>query len=219
MVRRAACLVMFICLSFGVPASAHADLLDFIWDMTGPQFIGGGYGCTFDFKAKLRRCKSSAGMGALAIKRQLLRSQAKWEPFFTIGGEVLVSTGKNSKDEDSGVVTDYRFGQAWRAAFTPGVSVRSHQLDGGREILHGVGITWDRLIGHDFKPFDKFGIIVTPVEFIFGDYSIAGKVRMYPNSYTADEFGFGERLDYNRPFEAAYGVSFNVLNPLKLFGK
>jgi hypothetical protein len=35
--------------------------------------------------------------------------------------------------------------------------------------------------------------------------AVAFEIRLYPNGFTADEFGFGPRLDFNRPNETTYG--------------
>ena len=53
---------------------------------------------------------------------------------------------------------------------------------------------------------------IVPVEVEFRRRLAVGfKVRIYPNGFTDDEFGFGPRLDFNRPAEITYGASVSYI--------
>lgn len=185
----------------GAPRLVHAGLAEFIWKMSGPQFIGIGYGCTFDFKlAPQDRCRATT---VFASEEQRAKRNPR-TPFLYLGGELQFSTGRN--DDDG---TDYTVGQIWRAAVTPGVSFLA--FDAGRvPIYAGAGVSWDLLFGNDFRRLDKFAITVTPAEAVIRDnHALALKLRIYPNAYTPDEFGFGAKQDYDRPKEVAWGVSYS----------
>lgn len=205
MLRRIACAGIFVFALVGLPGVAHAGLIEFIWKMSGPQFIGAGLGCTFAPDFALHNCRLG-GTAALEIERQRAQDPRARGPYLFVGGEAQFSTGLNDSDG-----SDYKVGQIWRTALTPGVSYRAFQV---REvpIYIGAGLSWDLLFGKDFSAFDKFAISVTPAEAIFRQkYALALKLRIYPNAYTSDEFGFGPRQDFNRPTEVAYGFSFSYL--------
>ena len=202
--RRIAYAGIFVFALLGVPRVASAGLIEFIWKMSGPQFIGAGFGCTYDRDFVRQNCR--LGTAALAIERQRDQDREFRGPYYFLGGELQFSTGRN--DEDG---SDYKVGQIWRGALTPSVSYRALQAR-NVPIYIGAGLSWDLLFGKDFSAFDKFAIAVTPAEAIFGEkHALAFKLRIYPNAYTSDEFGFGPRQDYNRPWEVAWGVSYSYL--------
>jgi hypothetical protein len=201
MLRRAASLGILLFAVFGMPRTSDAGLIEFIWELSGPQMIGGEYGCSFNLKWQLQTCRP--GVSALTERRS-----SRFGPYIFLGVEGQVSTGKNSDDRP------YEFLKNYRIAFTPAVSVQSGSL-GKSHIYHSVGLTYDLLFGlarkeaptTDSYSFDKFGFTITPIEFVFERFSVGAKVRIYPNGFTADEFGLGPRLDYDRPAEATLGVT------------
>jgi hypothetical protein len=204
MLRRIACAGIFVFALVGLPHVAHAGLIEFIWKMSGPQFIGAGFGCTYDRNFVRQDCR--LGTAAFAIERQRAQDQIARGSYLFLGSELQFSTGLNDADG-----SDYRVGQIWRAAVTPGVSYRAFQAR-DVPIYIGAGLSWDVLFGKDFSAFDKFAISVTPAEAIFRQkHALAFKLRIYPNAYTSDEFGFGPRQDYNRPMEVAWGFSYSYL--------
>jgi hypothetical protein len=211
MLRRTACAGFFVMALLGMPRPGEAGLIEFIWKMSGPQFLGLGAGCTFDTKLVRQNCK----LGTAAFKLQQerdrrrfanLREQTFRGPFIFVGGELQFSTGLNDADG-----TDYKVGQIWRGALTPALSFWAFDVK-QTPIYVGAGVSWDLLFGKDFSAFDKFAITVTPAEALLGrskKHSVALKLRIYPNAYTSDEFGFGPRRDYNRPTEVAFGFSYS----------
>ena len=219
MLRRTACAGFLVFALLGMPRAGEARLIEFIWKMSGPQFLGGGGGCTFDTKLVRQNCK--LGTAAFKIqeerdrrKRANLTEQRFRGPFIFIGGELQFSTGLNGPDGPDGTEgPDYKVGQIWRAAMTPALSFWAFDV---REtpIYVGAGVSWDLLFGKDFGAFDKFAITLTPAEALLGKskkHSLALKLRIYPNAYTPDEFGFGPRQDYNRPVETAFGFAYSYL--------
>jgi hypothetical protein len=204
MTRRLAALVLFAGVLFGAPRPSEAALMDFIWGLSGPQLIGAGFGCRFGFEGKVRLERCIWGTPPAPAKADLNRA---WKRvYFSVGGSAFVSTGK---DSDTNV--DYRWFDVGMLAFEPSMSFNSGN-PGGVRIFHGIGPTYDVLFGlrRDFPTFDKLGIRVTPVELDFDDQRavVALTVRLYPNGFTDDEFGVGQRVDVDRPFETVVGVSF-----------
>lgn len=202
MLRRTVCAGMFAFALLGTPRLVHAGLVEFIWKMSGPQFIGAGYGCSFDFKLVRQDCRVTTVFAAEEERKR--RDRPVREPYFFAGGELQFSTGRNDSDG-----SDYKAFQLWRAALTPSVSF--YAFDAGKvPIYAGAGVSWDLLFGKDFRRFDKFAITVTPAEAVIREnHAVAFKLRIYPNAYTSDEFGFGPRQDYDRPTEVAWGFSYS----------
>jgi hypothetical protein len=185
-----------------VPRPSEGGLIEFIWELSGPQMLGLGAGCAFDLAEEefdWRFCRATLPL------RTLRTTGDKTRPLLFLGGEYAFSTWKNAGD------VDYALFKIHRLAFTPELSyelVRGTPTCPG--IYAGAGITWERFFGADFKPFDKFGLTLTPLELILRQkYSVAIKIRVYPNGFTPDEFGFGPRLDYDRPTEVAFGAAFS----------
>lgn len=207
MLRRTTCAGFFVVALLGMPRVGEAGLVEFIWKMSGPQFLGLGAGCTYDTNFVLQNCK--VGTAAFALQRERAQRGERFRgPFFFVGSEVQFSTGWNGSDG-----TPYEAFQLWRAAFTPGVSYWAFDV-GGRPVYVGAGVSWDLLFGKDFRAFDKFAFTLTPAEVLLGrreKHSLALKLRIYPNAYTPDEFGFGPRRDYNRPTEVAFGFAYSYL--------
>ena len=114
-----------------------------------------------------------------------------------------------SKDSDT---QQYGWFDANMVAFEPGVLVFSKASDSSElRVAHGTGMTWGLLFGDNFRRFDKFGFSIIPIEVSYKKFIVAAKIRIYPNGFTDDEFGFGPRLDFDRPAETTYGFSFSYL--------
>lgn len=196
MMKRLVAFVLFLGVVFGAPRVGEAAIMEFIWGLSGPQLIGIGVGCKFD-GGKLVFCPGDTKPRGDAWSRVL----------FTAAGSVLVSTGRNA---ESGV--DYRFGDVGMIAVEPNVSFNSVNTESGVRVFHNIGPTYDILFGlrRDFDTFQKLGIKVTPLEVVFRDDRavFAFNLRLYPDGFTDDEFGVGQRLDYDRPFETVIGVTF-----------
>jgi hypothetical protein len=211
MLRRTACAGFFVLALLGLPRVGEAGLIEFIWKMSGPQFLGVGAGCTFDMNFVRQNCKLGTASFKLEEERSRRRLQRSGEfrgPFIYLGSELQFSTGLNGSDG-----TDYKFGRIWRAAFTPGLSYWAFNVR-NTPIYVGAGVSWDLLFGKDFSTFDKFAITVTPAEALLGKsnkHSLALKLRIYPHAYTPDEFGFGPRREYDRPTEVAFGFAYSYL--------
>ena len=206
--RRTAAVAVFLLAMLAAPRRSDAGVLDFIWEMSGPQMLGPSIGCMLTFKGELRRCLVSP-----LLTQRMLGDKGFQGPFLYVAGEYTFSTGKNAGGHD------YKFFNTHRLAFAPQLMVRSTRVN-NIDLFHAAGITYEYLFGvddADFPSFDKFGFVFTPVEFAFPKFSIAPKIRVYPNGYTADEFGFGPPPDDpDRKHEWTYGLSVSF--PLKIGG-
>jgi hypothetical protein len=193
---------MLLFLVFGVPRRSDAGLLEFIWELSGPQLVGSGFSCLYSLQFKPLECR----IGGVFLKPVSEQPKNPHGPFLVIGGSGLVSTGKDSDTQQ------YGWFDANMVAFEPGVIVFSKVSPSSElRVGHGTGVSWGLLFGDNFRRFDKFAYSIVPVEVSYKKFIIALKIRIYPNGFTDDEFGFGPRLDFNRPAETTYGFSFSYL--------
>jgi hypothetical protein len=202
MLRRVAIAGMVLYALLGVPRASHAGLLEFIWEMSGPQFIGSGAGCLYSLKLKKQECR----IGGIFLLPESQKTGNPHGPFLVLGGSAFFSTAKNSETQE------YGWFDANIVALEPGVLAFSKV---GSETTwrfgHGAGVSYARFFGDNFKPFDKFAVSIIPVEATRGKWILGLKFRIYPNGFTDDEFGFGPRLNFNRPAEFTWGGTISYL--------
>lgn len=196
--------------------TTEAGLADFIWGLSGPQLIGLGFGCRWEFGTPPKREVCEVG-GSAPVKFSANAEETKH--FFSIGGMVFRSTGRDSENQTE----RYSPGDVYMIAFEPSVSVRK-RYPGVHNIYHGVGPTINYLFGHrrdypdvngDPQKFDGFwkgGVKVTMAEKVLAKQHLAVgvNVRLYPRGFTDDEFRPGGRLTIKRPFEAVWGGYVNI---------
>ena len=212
MVRKFVAVGALFVAMLGTPRTSEAGLFDFIWEMSGPQMVGAGYGCLFSPPPRIvkKGCRLGGVAGYSALletEGQRAANQKEERLFVALNGAYYFSTGKNSKDPATGEKVDYLFFHEHMVAASPALVVQSARW---REFTfyHGTGISYNFLFGQDFKAFDKFAFTITPIDVAFRRVSAGFTLRLYPNGFTQDEFGFGPRLDYNRDSEWVLG--FNV---------
>ena len=78
-------------LILSTPRTGSAGIGELIWEMSGPQMVGGGIECKFTIELKLEQCYvdcSNSALGVSGAPRKRVR--------FSLDGGVYVSTGKNS---------------------------------------------------------------------------------------------------------------------------
>lgn len=181
------------------PRSASASIIDFIWEMSGPQMVGLIFYCEFDPSTKQLECR--------AFDKRVYgnaRPRAERRLWLNIPGAGYISTGKDSDDRE------YDFGKAQLFSFEPALEVRSITRRLG-VMHHGIiGLSYFFLTGSGFEHFDKVGLKFVPIGFTFRNgVNLALSLRVFPNGFTADEFGVGTRQhDVDRPWERVYGVAF-----------
>ena len=200
--RRCAAVGVFLVALLGMPRTGHAGILELIWALSGPQMIGAGYSCLF--RPPLERLGCRIGSSAATIKNDTPPPPRVGELLFVLGGVVFTSTSKDSDTQQ------YDWFDANMVAFEPGVVVFSRvpPVDGWR-VSHGAGISYDLVFGDNFRRFDKFAFTVTPIQLTYKRLTFGIKLRIFPNGFTDDEFGFGPRLDFNRPAETTVGAGFS----------
>ena len=200
--RRAAKDYLFICLIAsgvlaGVPAVANAGLIDIIWDMSGPQMIGDVGRCRVPVTGGETKCSF---FGAPNGENPDVMETRAW---VSLEGGVYFSTGKNEGD------TDYEAFRTFMLSFEPVVEVGSLTFNTGRvRLFHGAGLASHFLFGPDFRRFTNAGFKLRPVGVEIGDrLEVSLNIRLYPDGFGADQFGFGPSPAGDRPFEHTWGFT------------
>lgn len=185
------CVVML-----ALPSVAQAGIGEFIWEMSGPQFVGGGLECKFTLAGDLEQCYAVAGLrkkGAATPKVRL-----------SLEGTAYVSTGKNSEG------TDYEFAQVWMFAFDPMLEYVSRDRD-SLKIYHGfMGVSYNLFVGKGFDPFPNVALKLRPIGVRVKAVAVEYNIRLYPNRFTPDEFGEDPLPTTNGRAEAVHSVSILI---------
>jgi hypothetical protein len=198
--RRIAVVGTLLIALFGAPRTSHAGLLEIIWEMSGPQMIGSGLSCVYSVTLKKQECL----IGGMFLKPEAERPTNPHGPFLVLGGAAFTSTDRNSATQA------YEWFDANMVAFEPGVMVVSVVDTPASPVRfsHAVGLSYGLLFGKNFRTFDKAAFLIAPVDVTYKKIAFGPKIRIYPNGFTDDEFGFGPRLDFDRPPEITLGFSF-----------
>jgi hypothetical protein len=181
------------------PKTAHAGLIDFIWDMSGPQMVGAVLRCRVPLGGGTTQCEFvEKKVGIQSGQTDVMKGPRAW---FNVEGAVYTSTGKNESD------IDFRAFRTHMLAFDPVVEYAWVSNDRVR-LFTGAGATLQFLFGDRFRRFGKAGFKVRPVGVELGDHvELAFNVRLYPDGFGADQFGFGLPPTGDRPFERTFGFT------------
>ena len=195
----------------GFPATATAGIMDIIWEMSGPQMIGGVIRCRFPFDDTYAKCELSVTAANKA--ERIARNEWEERLWFALEGGVLTSTGHNARDRSGDI--DYKFGRIWMLGVEPilegswkgDIKEASESGSGKGVVYHGAGLFYNRFIVHDAKPLNKAGVKLRPIGIMYSGWGLEYNIRLYPRGFTPDEFGFGDRIEgVKRPFEAVHSV-------------
>lgn len=212
MLRRLAICGAVMIATFAFPGYARAGLADIIWEMSGPQMIG-----------VLVRCRVPLHEGATQCGVQLPlnpepKAAANGQParevvWLALEGGAYVSTGHNSGGND------YKFGHIGMLTFEPmiefgfaGDIARAYEKDSEIGAVYGgIGPMINRfLVKGPAESFTKYGIKLRPIAIAFSGWALEYNIRIYPEGFTPDQFGFGPPRDFDRPFEAVQSISVSV---------
>jgi hypothetical protein len=179
-------LIALLCL----PRESAAGLGDIIWGMSGPQMVGVVAHCRVEIGRPITDCH--------ILNRP---ADGKVEPsrWWSLEGGLYGSTPRNSDDGndeygwfDVGMLT---FEPVYEVRWAPGLS-------------SGAGVGYNFLFGKDFGSFHKFNLKIRVLAVESPQATLAVNLRYYPEGFTSDEFGFGERQDIDRPAE--FNIGFSV---------
>jgi hypothetical protein len=187
-------------LVLSTPRTGSGGIGEWIWEMSGPSMFGVGLECKYTLNGKLdlEHCYLVGAPIARGTPPDTRRLRLSLE------SGIYFSLGKNASGQD------YEFGKTWMATFDPMLEVVSHEC-GGLAIYHGIlGVSYNFLAGVDMDSFINVALKLRPIGFQFGRYNFEYNMRVYPNGFTADEFGkLPVVTSDNRP-ETVHGFSFGI---------
>jgi hypothetical protein len=209
----------------GVPRGSDAGILDFIWEMSGPQMLGYGYGCLFSVKTmKFEQCRFGQIPIAVYIKKTDTDSTQKTDRdrnnglLIGFNASLLGSTARDSATQN------YRWFEIGMLELGTGVAFQSYQCtcsSSGKQgyevqVRNGVGVVYERFFGQrtednngPIDPFNKFAFSVTPVDVALKRVAFGIKLRLYPEGFSDDQFKAGLPPVSDRPFETTVGFTFS----------
>jgi hypothetical protein len=195
---------VFVVMLIG-PRVAEAGIGEFIWEMSGPQMVGGGIQCKFSITTgELEICYAT-----IPVSLRLAQDRPKRRFRVSFDGGIYTSTGK-----DAGGV-DYEAFNTWMLAFDPVIELVTYDnfKSGGarREVYHGVmGVSYNVLFGSDFRRFTNAAVKLRPIGYRHGRFNVEFDLRMYPNGFRADQFGeVSPEPEPNRA-ETTWGFSVGI---------
>jgi hypothetical protein len=190
----------------GIPRASDAGILDFIWEMSGPQMIGIAEGCLYSAKdKKFVQCR----IGDIpTFLRRHMDIESKG-PFIGFSAGLYGSTGVDSRTQQ------YDWFQVGMLELGTGLSFRSYQVGGAdnKEVQfhHGFGVAYERLFGRHMRPVNKFAITVTPVDVTVKKIAFGVKLRLYPEGFTDDDFNAALPKVSDKPFETTLSFTFSYV--------
>ena len=195
----------------GSAVDARAGILDYIWDTSGPAFLGKVFRCRAVSKGE-PKCDPIIGPPLLAPTARAGVGPAR--AWLGLESGVYVSFWKDGKADDG---TEIPFGIGHGVAFTfePILEVRSWTRP-GYHMYHGVGVSSIVMASTDFPATGNLGykFRLAGVEWTNG-WSVAGNLRVFPDGFGADQFGVGPPPTGDRPTE--YSLGFVVGLPYRFF--
>ena len=199
-VRLAPVVIVFVT-SLALPSVVKAGIIDFIWEMNGPQMIGFLTNCEFDLHDDRHECRLVDKIH-LSGDRQFREQRRLW---LTLTGGVYFSTGKDSD------TNEFEFGNVQMLAYEPTLDLRSLQSRDWK-IDHGVmGVSYFYLIGSNFKNYDNIGLKLVPIAVTYKRFNIAYNFRIFPNGFTSEQFGGEPESVADKRSELVHGISFGYV--------
>lgn len=181
------------------PRDGRAGIIEIIIEMSGPQMIGFLVECRVPIDGTVDQC-TVVGMKVagqdMPPARKLL---------FSLEGGVYVSTGHDVDGQD------YEFGKTYMLAFDPMIEIQTVTRP-RFAMYHGVmGMSYNFLFGEGFRKFTNVAFKVRPIGVIINNrVNVAYNLRLYPNGFTADQFGRLPIVPENNKPEAVHGISVGV---------
>jgi hypothetical protein len=195
--HRLAIAVVGLIASLVFPREAGAGLMEIIWEMSGPSLVGALSQCRVNLQTGASECriygrKVSGNPDAFATTRVWL----------LLENGLYVSTGRNTNN-------DYSYGDVAMAAFDPLLEVRSGALR-DFQFHHGVGLSYNFLVGEGFRRFNKVSAKLRPLAFTYKRFNFAYNLRLYESGFTSQDFGLELQPGEEREFEIVHGLSIGV---------
>jgi hypothetical protein len=171
--------------TFISPGLAEAGIIDWIWEMSGPQMIGAQViTCDFDMASARDPGKESTPYQCELLFRRVAGDRdfrlhpRKW--VLSVGGALY---GALDHESDMG---KFKKGSVWMFGVEPTVEYRFRK--GGFGLIPIAGGSFFVLKGSDFEPFGnaggKLALVVKT-----GPIGLEYTMRIFPSRFTARQFG------------------------------
>lgn len=222
MKRSIAAFATLVLVLLGVPRGGEAGILDFIWEMSGPQMLGYSHGCLYSLTAKKWvECRH----GKVPVTKRATGADSDKpgkDLMLGFNASILGSTAHDSATQS------YRWFEIGMVELGGGVAIESYKCrcsSGGPyapevRVRHGIGVFYERFFGQRTEDnngpidgFNNWGVSVTPVDVALKRIAFGVKLRMYPNGFSDDQFKAGLPPVNDRPFETTLGFSFSFILP------
>ena len=116
------------------------------------------------------------------------------------------SLGKNAGGQD------YEFGKTWMLTFDPMFEMVTKEKQGGNfAVYHGLlGVSYNLLLGSEFRRFTNAAFKLRPLGVSYKRVNFEYNLRVYPNGFSADEFGKLPLVPEANRAEAVHGFSIGI---------
>jgi len=218
----------------GVPRGSEAGILDFIWEMSGPQMLGYSYGCLYSLKTgkpvECRHGKVPIAVYTTAVdpdKQQRSTQNQGKGLMLGFNASIMGSTAHDSATQtyrwfEIGMV-ELGGGGAFESWSSKCSCPPAGTSDPEVRVRHGVGVFYERFFGQRtvdnngaIDGFGKFGVSVTAVDVAIKRVAFGVKLRLYPEGFSDDQFKAGLPAVSDRPFETTLGFTFSLVIPKKV---
>lgn len=189
----------------GNAVEARAGVIDYIWDTSGPPYLGWVFRCRAELKfGGNQQCDKI--FGGIPEKSTITK------PFWlSLESGAYLQLSKDGKDSD-GEPIPFGIGHGVAFSFEPIVELRGLHGKSWR-MYHGVGLAALVMASSDFERVGNVGYKVRVLGIEWDQWgrrlSIAGNLRFFPDGFGDDEFGVGPPPTGDRPTELSIGVAFS----------
>ena len=171
------------------PRAASAGIIDFIWEMSGPQLWGFPVECDLDLRS--REYASSQDYECRIAEwhvsgERRFRTAEQRRIWLAIGGGFYTTFGKDS------TMRPFEKFKVGVVNYEPMVHLRSFQTPGTGTFAfeHGViGMSHFLIVGKGFKRFDNVGLKFMPLQVRYKRVALGYTMRVFPKGFTAAQFG------------------------------
>ena len=170
---RTAVVALALTMLLGIPRAASADLIDWIWDLSGPQMWGVGWlHCEILPQGGPVECKVP-WIPSLPVDRAVS---------IAVDSNVYFSSGKNSKS------ADYDKFKVWMLNVDPMLQTKSFPFL-PPEVYHGIGASYNVFFGPDFNTFESVALKLRFIGVRIRRFDAAYTLRIYPKKFMPEQFG------------------------------
>jgi hypothetical protein len=193
----------------GSAVESQAGLLDYIWDTSGPPFLGLVFRCRQALKTESdpddQREREQKTMRCDPLFSRSPSASSKPVVSMVMESGFYVQFGKDGKTDD-GRKIPFDFLNGVALAFEPIVEVHPPFYKKW-PVYHGVGVTALAIASDDFPFTGNLGYKIRVVRVEWKGWSAAVNLRLFPDGFSDDQFGAGPPPTGDREKELSVGFS------------